>query len=96
MTPKIDDKTLIPITWAASSFLVLLSCATYRAFWLAEEVTAVNFRLTRIEQTLKIPGYAQASSGEAVASEIGGYDNGLSKRVSKLHSDPRRRAVKTN
>ncbi len=59
MVKKIDDTTLVPLTWLAALLLTTISCTSIVVFW----VLRVDTRLNRIEQKLGIyqPDEAQTT-----------------------------------
>lgn len=68
---KIDDKTVVPISWVLGGFAAVLAPVIAIAMW----VQAVNYRLARIESKLGIAQYQPGLPSEAHASERNGYDD---------------------
>ena len=66
MSVKIDDRAVVPIGWVFGAFGTMITVTIIGAFW----VSAVNFRLQRIEEKLGIPPLSASLTGEVLASEI--------------------------
>jgi hypothetical protein len=56
MTPKIDEKTMVPLGLVATLFAVGIGVTVTGAFW----VSKVDDRLARIEDRLGLPRYRDA------------------------------------
>lgn len=54
---KLDDRTVVPLTWLVGGFAAGLAPVIAAVFWIA----SVNFRLQRIEEKLGIPPYRSGS-----------------------------------
>lgn len=63
---KITDNSVVPLGWVLSGFSVMLSITIVGSFW----VSAVNFRLQRIEEKLGIPIYQSAATFEKDAAAV--------------------------
>lgn len=57
MTAKIDEKTVVPLSWLLVGFAFGLAPVMAATFWVA----GVNNRLQRIEQKLGIPEIKEAT-----------------------------------
>jgi hypothetical protein len=68
MDSRIDEKTVVPIGWVLGGFTIMVTIAVTGAFW----VSAVNFRLSRIEDRLGIPGYQTETGSSFDASAWAG------------------------
>lgn len=53
---RIDEKTLLPLSWVLGGFATIISITMIGAFW----VSTVSYRLERIEDKLGIPPYRAA------------------------------------
>jgi hypothetical protein len=78
---RIDSTSVIPLGWVVSGLAAMVSITVLGAFW----VSAVNFRLSRIEQALGIPEFHSENVGEKEAHA----DTRLPKPVHRKHSHHR-------
>ncbi len=60
---RIDEISLVPLGWVLAGFVSLLASSVTGAVVCAFWVSAVNFRLQRIEQRLDIPAYQTTDVG---------------------------------
>lgn len=65
---KVDEKTLVPVGWVLGGFVTVITIVVIGAFW----VSAVDYRLSRIEEKLGIPAYRAGQTVLPAEAEAGG------------------------